>query len=451
MNIFNLLRPDPPAPKIADQDKVKKAYRYWRLRIFYSIYAGYALYYFTRKSFAFVMPVLEGHLGYGKTELGFILSLLGISYAVSKLLNGVVADKANLRLLMSMGLILTGVCNLFCGFSSSITFFAVFIGINGLFQGWGAPPCAKLLTYWYSRKERGRWWGLWNTSHNLGGAVIPLVCAFTAHHLGWRYAFHLPGILAIFVGFILMNRLRDRPSTVGLPAIEIFRGDCEETDGTSKGKEEKALSSREILVEYVLKNKFIWLLGIAFFFVYIIRQIMNDWFMYFVNETRGYGLLAAGAGVALFEVGGALGALIAGWLSDTVFMGRRAPVNILFSLGILAALFAVWSIPAGNIWLLAGAMFLMGFFVFGPQMLIGMAAAELAHKEAAGTATGFVGFFAYLGGVVAGGPCGKIIATFGWSVLFRALGGCALITVFLLVPLLWEKVRTPAVGTKSAG
>lgn len=47
--------------------------------------------------------------------------------------------------------------------------------LNAFFQGWGWPPCSKILNTWYSRNERGLWWAIWNTSHNLGGAIIPLI------------------------------------------------------------------------------------------------------------------------------------------------------------------------------------------------------------------------------------------------------------------------------------
>ena len=49
-------------------------------------------------------------------------------------------------------------------------------------------------------------------------------------------------------------------------------------------------------------------------------------------------------------------------------------------------------------------IFFIGFFIFGPQMLIGMVAAELTHKKAAATSSGFAGCFAYIGAAMAGGP-----------------------------------------------
>ncbi|WP_420421902.1 MFS transporter family glucose-6-phosphate receptor UhpC [Simkania sp.] len=451
MSVIDFFKPDPPQTPITDQEEIKKNYRYWRLRVFYSMYIGYALFYFTRKSFVFAMPALIADLGFDKGQLGILCSLLSISYGVSKFLSGVISDKANLRYFMGFGLIMTGVFNLFVGFSSSLILFGLFLGLNGLFQGWGSPPCARLLTYWYSQKERGRWWGVWNTSHNIGGALIPLICAVAIQLYGWRYAMYLPGALAIIVGFFLINRIRDNPKALGLPTVEKFRNDYTTEsdvalDEEEESKEKRPQGSREILTEYVLKSKFIWILAISFFFVYVIRTAVNDWIQLYLMESKGFSLMVAGSCVFWFEIGGIFGSLAAGWLSDTVFKGKRGPVNVLFSLGIICTLFTLWTVPSSSVALISVIMFSIGFLIFGPQMLIGMAAAEMAGKKAAGSATGFAGLFAYTGAASAGYPFGHVIQSYGWAGFFVLLGICGVVAVSMLLPLWNRKPRTELVA-----
>ncbi|WP_201748570.1 RDD family protein, partial [Escherichia coli] len=72
--------------------------------------------------------------------------------------------------------------------------------LNAFFQGWGWPPCSKILTSWYSRSERGSWWAIWNTSHNVGGALIPLLVGFISLHFSWRYGMIIPGIIGVVLG-----------------------------------------------------------------------------------------------------------------------------------------------------------------------------------------------------------------------------------------------------------
>ena len=438
MSILQCFKTPLHRQEIEDPQEVQKQYKYWRFRIFYSIYIGYIFYYFTRRSFASAMPFLIEDLGFEKIQLGFLGSVFSISYGLSKFLSGGIADRANPRYFMAFGLLLTGISNILFGLSSTLTLFALFWGLNGWFQGWGAPPCARLLTYWYSHKERGSWWGIWNTSHSLGGFLIPFIVIGCALFWGWRWALFMPGILCIFAGFFLVNRLRDTPQSLGLPPVEKFKNDF---SVPSKPGEDN-LSLKELLFTYVLSNKLIWLLGCAYFFIYIIRMAISDWGVLFLVEAKEYSVLAASASVACLEAGGVIGSLVAGWASDKIFLGKRAPVSILFTLGVVLAIIALWLVPGGMIILHSSLFFVAGFLIFGPQMLIGIAAVEFSHKKAAGTATGFVGWIAYLGAAVAGYPLGWLAQTSGWEGFIIAIAVCGCIAELLLL-LLWKIKSNP--------
>lgn len=450
MSLFKIFQHAPFKPEIEDPEEVKKRYKYWRIRIFLSMYAGYACFYLTRKSFTFAMPAMMATMGYTKADLGILASILYITYGLSKFVSGFMSDRSNPRYFMAIGLIATGIFNICFGLSSSLLFFAIFWGLNGWFQGWGWPPCARLLTHWYSRSERGTWWGAWSTSHNVGGALIPLVVAVIAELWGWRVSMFVPGIACILFGLVLMNRLRDTPQSLGLPSIEKYRN----KNGVEPSvivEEEKALSKREALFDYVLKNRFIWILAVAYFFVYIVRTAINDWGAIYLYESQGYTLVMASTCIFCFELGGFFGSFISGWFSDKVFKGKRGPVNVLFAFFAMLVLVAFWYVPSQGFMFAASAMFFIGLFIFGPQVLIGVAAAELSHKNAAGTATGFIGWFAYAGAATAGFPLSKITHEWGWGVFFIVLSICGLLAVALLMPLWSVKSRTQIAPKPAAG
>lgn len=425
---------------IKDEKTVREKYRYWRIRTFYGMYVGYALFYFTRKSLACALPSMKG-LGYDEIWLGTLASILFISYGVSKFLSGMLGDRSNPRYFMAIGLIMTGLSNILFGLSSYWLLFAFFWGLNGVFQGWGWPSCAKLLTHWYSHSERGRWWGFWNTSHNLGGFLISWIGAACLEYMGWRYALYVPGVLCILGGFFLINRLRDTPVSLGLPPIEKYRQDytSDTEDEGSSGK--AALSTKELLFEYVLKNRFMWMLGVSYFFVYVIRNAVDIWgFSYLI--ANDYSKIASGFCYSLFEVGGFFGSLAAGWASDKVFNGRRTPVNIIFTLMAVSSALGMWLFAGTHVLMDGFFICSIGFFIFGPQMLIGIAAAELSHKKAAGTSTGFVGCFAYLSALIIGAPLGGLIKTWGWEAFFILLAVCGIIASMLMAPM-WSIRSSP--------
>ncbi|VEH68040.1 regulatory protein UhpC [Rodentibacter pneumotropicus] len=106
---------------------------------------------------------------------------------------------------------------------------------------------------------------------------------------------------------------------------------------------------------------------------------------------------------------------MAGWGSDRLFSSNRGPMALIFAVGIFFSITALWLLPKENYILQTALFFVVGFFVFGPQLLIGMAAAECSHKKTPGTATGFVGLFAYLGAALAGYPLALIVQQFHWT------------------------------------
>lgn len=381
---------------LSNKAEIDARYRYWRRHILITIWLGYALFYFTRKSFNAAAPEILASGVMTRTDIGLLATLFYITYGLSKFFSGIVSDRSNARYFMGVGLIATGVVNILFGFSTSLWAFALLWALNAFFQGWGAPVCARLLTAWYSRNERGGWWAIWNTAHNVGGALIPMVVGAAALHYGWRTGMMIAGALAIVAG----------------------------------------LSRQEILTKYVLKNPYIWLLSLCYVLVYVVRAAINDWGNLYMSETLGVDLVTANSAVTMFELGGFIGALVAGWGSDKLFNGNRGPMNLIFAAGILLSVGSLWLMPFASYVMQAACFFTIGFFVFGPQMLIGMAAAECSHKEAAGAATGFVGLFAYLGASLSGWPLARVIDIWHWSGFFAAIAIAAGISALLLLPFL---------------
>lgn len=86
-------------------------------------------------------------------------------------------------------------------------------------------------------------------------------------------------------------------------------------------------------------------------------------------------------------------------------------------------------------------MIIIGFLIYGPVMLIGLHALELAPKKAAGTAAGFTGLFGYLGGSVAASAIvGYTVDFFGWDGGFMVMiGGSVLAVILLVVVMIGEK------------
>ncbi|KZP35578.1 regulatory protein UhpC [Escherichia coli] len=351
------------APLMTDKHEIDARYRYWRRHILLTIWLGYALFYFTRKSFNSAVPEILANGVLSRSDIGLLATLFYITYGVSKFVSGIVSDRSNARYFMGIGLIATGIINILFGFSTSLWAFAVLWVLNAFFQGWGSPVCARLLTAWYSRTERGGWWALWNTAHNVGGALIPIVMAASALHYGWRAGMMIAGCMAIVVGIFLCWRLRDRPQALGLPAVGEWRHDALEIAQQQEGA---GLTRKEILTKYVLLNPYIWLLSFCYVLVYVVRAAINDWGNLYMSETLGVDLVTANTAVTMFELGGFIGALVAGWGSDKLFNGNRGPMNLIFAAGILLSVGSLWLMPFASYVMQATCFFTIGFFCLWP-------------------------------------------------------------------------------------
>jgi phosphoglycerate transporter family protein len=427
--------PPPRTQRITDPIEVARAYAYWRPRILLASTVGYALFYFVRKNLPVAMPVMARQLGISKTDLGLFLTLHGVIYGVSKFANGFLGDRANARTFMAAGLLLSALANVIFGSSSLVIVFGIVWMLNGWFQGMGFPPCARLLTHWFSPKELATKMSLWNMSHSLGAGAVLILCGYLATR-SWRLCFFVPAALAAAASVYLLITLRDTPESLGLPAVP-------GTESTPRGEETETPDAPgetfwQFLLANVFSNRTLWLISIANFFVYTVRYAVLDWGPTLLGEAKGVRLANAGWMMAGFEFAGAIGAVLAGWMTDRFLGGRGVRACVVYMLLCAGAITAFWKLPAGSS-LLANAALLCaaGFFVYGPQCLIGVTAANLATKRAAATAVGLTGLFGYLSTVLSGWGLGLLVQRHGWNAGFAAMIAVALIGTVLLA-LAWN-------------
>ncbi|AZP12537.1 glycerol-3-phosphate transporter [Undibacterium parvum] len=439
--MFDWLKPSPHIAALP-KDKIDATYKRMRLQIFLGIFFGYAGYYLVRKNFTLAMPGLI-EMGYSKTQLGFALSGVSIAYGLSKFLMGNISDRSNPRVFLALGLVLSALLTIFIGTSSwalsSVGVMFALLFINGWVQGMGWPPAGRTMVHWWSHKERGKVVALWNTAHNVGGGLVaPLFLLGMTLFNDWHSAFYVPAAFALLIAGFAFFTMRDTPQSVGLPSIEEYKNDY--PAGYDQSKEQE-LSGKEIFFKYVFNNKLLWYIAFANVFVYLIRYGVLDWAPTYLKEVKGFSLNKSSWAYFFYEWAGIPGTLLCGWVSDKVFQGRRAPAGILFMLLVGVALLVYWLNPAGNPVVDIAALISIGFLIYGPVMLIGLHALELAPKKAAGTAAGFTGFFGYIGGSVAASALlGWTVERFGWNGGFIILvASCVLAILFMAFTLKGER------------
>lgn len=437
--LIAVFREAPDAPRIADPKQVEATYAAYRRQVLLASMIGYAMFYFCRKNISVALPGMSTDLGYTNKELGLLGATLYVTYGVFKFLSGLVADRASPRLFMTAGLVLSVACCVAFGFVTSLYVLAAIWGLNGAFQSTGAPASAKVVAVWFSARERGAMTGIWNISHQAGGGLVLIVAGFLAEAWGWRGAMIGSAVIALLGGLLVARWLHDRPESHGLPPIEEHRD-----DRVAAEEQARDVPFGRLLVSHVLLNPRLWLVALASAATYVARYGALDWSPKYLVEMHGIKLGDAGVRTALLELVGIPGAILCGWLSDRLG-ARRAPVAC-GSLLLLAASIEVFScIPPGHALLDALLLAAMGFFTYGPQLLLaGVAPVDVSSRRVAAAAVGFTGLMSYAGATIASSVTGWLIDRgnhadgTGWYSAFDFWALAALTGALLCVPM-WRR------------
>ncbi|KAK8954878.1 putative glycerol-3-phosphate transporter 5 [Platanthera zijinensis] len=470
--------------------------RHHQIRALLLTYVAYASFHASRKPPSIVKSVLapdppnstsssaagwapfDGKRGphrLGELDLAFLFS-----YSVGMYLTGHAADFLDLRLFLSGGMIGSCIATAAFGFAywldvHRLWFFLAVQITGGLVQSIGWPCVVAVVTNWFGdSSRRGLIMGIWN-SHTSLGNILGSVLASCFLNLGWGWSFVVPASLIGICGVLVFAFLVAHPRDLGFRSLDfevemngVSPSVAVNDGGLVENLEGKgSLISEEIglLHTEVMEGKIFhgsegeqgpigffeaWRLpGVApyaccLFFCKLVAYTFLYWLPFYIRHTAVAGEhpthKISGILSTIFDIGGVLGGVSAGFLSD-----------LLSARGITSAIFLLLSSPAlifyrmyGNLsmQLNMGLMFLSGFFVNGPYSLITTAvAADLGTQDlirgntrALATITAIIDGTGSIGAAL--GPLlTGYISTTGWNNVFIMLIFSNLFAIMCLIQL----------------
>lgn len=442
MFIQDFFKAAPPASEKVPADKIKKVYSVDRIRVFLMIFIGYMCYYLVRKNFVIASPYIMRDLHFSLEDVGYINTALAISYGVFKLFVGNLENKGNVKKFIGLGLLGSAIISILMGsIAGTVLSFIVLMIVNGFFQAMGAPASTLVISKWFTKKERGITFAGWNTSCNLGGALIgPIgaICILIFGVAHYKAIFHVPAIFCIIVAFLIFIFGADSPSSKGLPTIEEYKK--VKVVDKNQTVERTNLTTFQIFKYYIIGNKYVWLFALSNVFVYLLREGIENWIPIYLERVKHFDTSALGLGLFLFEITAIPVTLLAGWLSDKYFNSRRAPLSIL-GLAIVAIALVVYYKSTNEVAVLI-SIAVMGGAIYIPQLLVSIAMIDVVPKFAAAGSIGFAGICAYvIGETTADTGLGIIAQHFGWGAVFVVLIVGAIIGIILLLLCLKAKAK----------
>ncbi|AHY14353.1 MULTISPECIES: phosphoglycerate transporter PgtP [Citrobacter] len=435
--MLSIFKAGPAANKVP-AEKVQETYGRYRIQALLSVFLGYLAYYIVRNNFTLSTPYLKEHLDLSATQIGLLSSCMLIAYGISKGIMSSLADKASPKVFMACGLILCAIVNVGLGFSTGFWIFAALVVFNGLFQGMGVGPSFITIANWFPRKERGRVGAFWNISHNVGGGIVAPIVGAAFAILGsehWQSASYIvPAGVAVLFAFIVLMLGKGSPRQEGLPALEQMMPEEKVVlNARHAVQAPENMSAFQIFCTYVLRNKNAWYVSLVDVFVYMVRFGMISWLPIYLLTEKHFSKEEMSVAFLFFEWAAIPSTLLAGWLTDKLFKGRRMPLAMICMALIFVCLIGYWKSES----LLMVTIFaaIVGCLIYVPQFLASVQTMEIVPSFAVGSAVGLRGFMSYIFGASLGTSLfGVMVDKMGWHGGFYLLMGgivCCILFCYL--------------------
>jgi sugar phosphate permease len=376
---------------------------------------AYATYYLGRKGFSVTKARMRKEIGLGEGTLATIDTGYLTAYAVGQFVSGIVGDRVGARRLVSIGMLAAAVTCAAFGAGTTATALFVAFTLNGLAQSTGWPGTTKGMAEWTPVERRGAVMGFWCTCYQVGGIAATAFCTWLLGRYGYRSAFFVPALCLAGVGILVALTLRPGPYSAATSPVK-----------------DKA----SVRFDFVpLRSPALWSYGAAYFFIKLIRYSLLFWLPYYLHTALGLSETQAGYLSTAFEVGGVVGAVSIGLVSDRLSHLPRSIVAATSLVGLASSLVLyAWLSPSSPA-LQFTLMALIGALLFGPDSLVSAAAAqEAVEPAAAARATGFVNGVGSLGAILQGYVTVGLRQAFGWSAVFYTFVGFALLSAVALAP-----------------
>ena len=363
----------------------------YRWLVFGLLATAYFMVYFHRTSPAVVALDMMADLKAGGALMGLLGSAYFYPYAFMQIPAGLLSDSWGPRKTVTAFFLLAGAASLFFGMVTSATQAVAARALVGLGVSMLFVPTMKILTGWFRPSEFARMMGFLMAIGGLGALFSSAPLAYLSTIMGWRGSFTVIGAATLVLAGAIWVFVRNRPEEKGLPPV---------VAAPAQDHSKPAIGIWQGLRMVVTEWRF-WPLAVWFFLgVSIFFAFGGLWGGPYLMQIHGLTKPQAGNVLTMLFVGLMVGGPILSWLSDGVFHSRKK--LIVFSAGvvlILAILLAFF--PAGlPLWFIYVWCFLLGLFGSSIVIIGFTATKELFPVEIAGTSTGLVNLFPFLGGAV---------------------------------------------------
>ena len=375
----------------------------------------YTSFYLCRYNFSIANKSISEEFGFTRGQMGTIITTALFAYACGQIINGLLTDRIGGKRAMLIGAAGTIVMNLLFGaasFAGMLGLFVAIRGVDGYLQAFGAPGMVKINAAWFAHRERGRFSGIFGFMINLGRVGIftlgpALLAGFTVlglihiPPLHWRWLFWTPSLICAVVAVCMALAVKETPEEAGYVGVI--------PDDTGHGQGGVTAEFGQV-IRAILSNPAVWITACAYACTGAVRQAVDQWFPRYMQDLYQVDLKSVRFQFLAFliPVVASAGSLLAGYVSDTLFQGRRAPVAAVLYFLETAIILAAAQFHGANAAILF--LVLISFTANSTHSILGSAAPmDIGGRRMAGFALGLIDSFQYFGGSLAGYLLGSLL------------------------------------------
>lgn len=154
---------------------------------------------------AFILPVLAKEWGLAPGQMGLIGSIGLIGMALGAVVSGTIADRIGRKKVFTITVLLYSIASAFCALSWNYQSLLVFRFLVGFGLGGELPVAATLVSEYAPSRVRGRFIVLLESFWGLGWIAAACIAYFFIPLYGWRMAFLIGALPALYVCLIRMH------------------------------------------------------------------------------------------------------------------------------------------------------------------------------------------------------------------------------------------------------
>lgn len=359
-------------PESEFRTKNKSNYRWIVLLI---IFILYIVCYADRANIGVLLPFIQEDFVLSNFQAGAISSFFFLGYAVSQIPAGFLLSKRGTRSIVAIAAIAFSIVTFLLGTVSGAAMLILLRLALGLAEGPVPVSMSTTINNWFPAKEKATATGVYIASTQLAPIFVPIVTTAIAVSLGWRYVFFwfaVPGIIIAIIWYFLVRTKPEESTKVSKAELEYIRHE-EAPIMESVVQEEKSLGWIDKVIRYkkveplsTYKSIFTsWnIMGNTFtyFLMNSVLYGMLTWVPMYLVNAKGYSFMQMGFVAATPAVGGLVGAILGGIISDKVFLNRRKPTMLITAIATAIMMLVVINIPDNGA-VVAISLALAGFFL----------------------------------------------------------------------------------------